>query len=275
MTDAALVNEIIGGATHNKQMKNEIIRNASQVALCLVIGADNSVQFAKDAKVSPDELAGFAVDRANASASASLQAVNAVRLARMLPDVVSGGELVEGKKSPVVKTPAIKYVLEKVREGCATDSTYQNITALIACADICDNNGITASPFAVKEAMGYLRKVEAIQDTPSGAKLSLAKAGAVGKALKAGTGVNKMRPVLEKAKAAKPTLFKAKTTTKTPDAPVKADDTADKLATDLKIIVSRWDKLASVSVTAVRNACGPTVAQLAKLAGLVLVEAKK
>ena len=250
-------------------MNNQIvIRNAAQTAALLVIGADNSVLFGKGEKPNADELAGFAVDRANASASASLQAVNAVRLARCLPDIVSGGEPItegekKGQKTPVVKTPAMKYVLEKVREGCATASTYQNIMGLIECADICDYSGITASPFAVKESLGYLRKVGAIGDGASGAKLLMGKAGSVGKALKEGKGVNAMRPVVKAAKERKPDLFKSDST-----APAKVEDTADKVALDLKGIVARWDKLASAGkAKELRGAASETVAALAKLAG--------
>lgn len=270
--DAALVNETLGNQQTQK-MSNIIIRNASAVATLLVIGEDNSVMFGGGDKPNADELAGFAVDRANASASASLQAVNAVRLARCLPDIVTGGVVgAKGAKSPVVKTPAMKYVLELVERGCKTPSTYQNIAGLIECADIAANSGVTASPFAIKEGLGYLRKVGAIQSTDSGPKLLMSKGGAVAKALKAGTGVNAMRPVISKAKAAKPTLFPVKatgSTSKAPAAPVKADDSADKLATDLKIIVGRWDKLAGGKdgSAKLRAACGETVANLAKLAG--------
>lgn len=246
-----------------------IIRNAQQVAALLVIGGDNSVMFGKGDKPSADEIAEFAIDRANASSSASLQAVNACRLARMLPDVVSGGDLmagekVGGKKSPVVKTPALSYVLERVKAGCATASTYQNIVGLIPCADMAD--GGNTSPFAYKEALGYLRKVGAVAENADGSvKLIMGKAGAVGKALKEGKGVNAMRPVVEKAKAAKPTLFPKKGTA---SEPVKVEDTADKVALDLKGIVARWDKLASAGKTKELRAAGAeTVAALAKLAG--------
>lgn len=248
-----------------------IIRPLSTIVSLLIIGDDNSVMFGKGDKPSIDEMAAFATDRANASASASLQAVNGVRACRMLPDVVSGGELlpgekVGGKKSPVVKTPAVNYVLAKVKDGCATASTYQNIVGLIECADICANNNISASPFAVKESLGYLRKVGAIGEAgANGAKLLMGKAGTVGKALKEGKGVNAMRPVVEKAKAAKPTLFPKKGGT---TEPVKVEDTADKVALDLKGIVGRWDKLASAGkAKELRGAASETVAALAKLAG--------
>lgn len=262
---------------------NIIIRSAAQVASILIIGEDNSVMFGKGDKPNADELAGFACDRANASASASLQAVNAVRLARCLPDIVTGGEVSKGKdgkdvKAPVVKTPAMKYVLELVEKGCKTPSTYQNISGLIACADIAANSDVSASPFAIKEGLGYLRKVGAIQDTDNGPKLIMSKGGAVAKALKSGTGVNAMRPVIDKAKKAKPTLFPAKTTTtsKAPAAPVKADDSADKLATDLKIIVARWDKLAGGKdgSAKLRAACSDKVVNLAKLAGFTTAPIK-
>jgi hypothetical protein len=241
----------------------EVIKSPREVETQLVIGEGNTVQFIKGAKVSPDELAGWVANRANNASSSSIQAVNGARLARKLPAV--------GKQS------AFDYVLAKVRSECATESTYQNILALLPCADLVENSGLACSPFAVKEAIGFLKKKEAIAETANGFKMLSAKAGAVGIALKKGTGVNAMREVVGKAKDNNPTLFPKKTgSTSKKTETVKADDSADKLATDLKIIVSRWDKLASAKdgVKTLRNACGKTVADLAKLAGFEMVAVK-
>ena len=151
---------------------------------------DGSVQFIKGAKVSCDELALAVSYECDVIGSASIRAVNLMRCARQLDDVKG-----EGDKT----TKAFDYVAAKVSEQCNTPATFANVRALIECADIADKNGLTCSPFSVKEALGFMRKMN-LMDESEAHKGALKFTNPVTLALKNGKAVNAIRPVIQAAK---------------------------------------------------------------------------
>ena len=254
------------------------IRPVSAIRALLSYGEDGSVQLAKRDDKTPalnvDEIALVTVEDAKAAKSATLRAVNTVRIARGFPDVVTAAVIdVAGKvTTPKNSTPAFDYILAKVERECGSDAAFQNLRYLIGCADLVANSGLPCSPFAVKESLGYLKKVGAVPEIlDAKSKVSMGKAGKVGAALKEGTGVNAMRPVLKAARAAKPALFPTGSGKKAAKAVVVAKDDADKVSRDIQVIIQRWDKLAAGDAgKALRKACGESVGKLAVLAGLVV-----
>lgn len=273
------------GTTRNKQMKqviqSTVIRPVNVIASLLATDANGGVQLKAGSDVSADELAEYAADRANAAQSATIAAVNTVRLARLLPNVeipaVMDGETV---KSPAVKKSAFDYVLGKLKGLCATDSTFQNVKGLIECADIADKNNLPCSPFAVKEALGYMRAAGVLdKDT-----LKLKAGDSVTKALKDGAKVNAVRPVIGKAKE-KANAKAAKENKALPfpkaGAPAK-DETKEDLvliSTHIQLAVKAVTKLSEAGKGAEAKAeavkVKAEIEQLAKLAGLVIAPVTK
>jgi hypothetical protein len=257
----------------------EVIRKPADIRPLFVIDEAGNVSFQKGAKVSANELAGLIIEDANSVTSQTVRIVNTARLSRQLPPVKEtkgGGE----KKLSVVETDAFTYVMNKVREGCATPSTYANIAGLIECADIADRNNLKCSPFAVKEALGYLRKAGVLNSET----LKLTGGGKVVELLKSGAAkVNAIRPVIAEAKEkangkaakeGKPLPFPKGGATPTPSADkpaAKVEDTIDKVALDLKGMINRIDALwAKGDVDKQRPAIVDSARKIATLAGLII-----
>jgi len=255
------------------KQQTEIIRPATVIRSLLAYGDNGLVAFAGTEKPSADELALVASEDANQAASVTLRAVNTVRLSRALPPVSVKGE--KDGKEITTETSAYDYVLAKVKAQCATDSTFQNVKGLIECADIAEKNKLTASPFAVKECLGYLR-ASGVLDKET---LALKGSDPVKAKLKDGVGVNAVRPVVAKAK--EKANAKAKAKGEALPFPKAGAPAKDETKTDL-VLISTHISLADTAATKLAEAgkgaeakaeaekSRDALMRLAKLAGLIV-----
>jgi hypothetical protein len=265
------------GDKQNTKMKAlEVIRQPSDIRALLSYDANDNVSFTKGANVSAKELAGLVIDDANAITSGTIRAVNTMRLARQLPPVkvtVGGGD----KKLKIESVPAFDFVVEQVREGCKTASTFQNIQGLILCADAVDKNNLKCSPFAFKEAKAFLEKSGVLNPET----LKLTGGGKVVELLKSGEAkVNSIRPVIKEAKdkanakatkEGKPLPFPKGGAPLTNAPATKVEDTLDKVALDMKGLIARIDALwAKGDVDKQRPAIVDSARKIATLAGLLI-----
>lgn len=172
----------------SKQIEVAVEPKATDVLASLVIDADCNVSFKAGYSFGVDGLAIAATYKASESNSAGIVAANIMRLARKLPAVTVDGKQVS----------AFAYVIDRVKAGLGTASAFNNVAGLIPCLEIRDANNLKASPFAIKEAMGYANKMGLLADD------NKVKAGyekdSVVLALKHGVGVNAIRPTIAAAK---------------------------------------------------------------------------
>lgn len=190
--------------------KPEVLQSASEFAKQITTDAKGNVAFIHGAKPTIDGLAAFVAERANQSASIGIVAANTLRLARQMDDVKvpvikDGKPVMKDGVAVMEEQDAYKLACERVRSQVNSPEAFYNIQGLIECLEIRDDNNLDCSPFVVKEALGYFRKVGVLND-----KGKLRLTDKVAKAVKGGTGVNKLREVIAEAKAAKPDLFPAK-----------------------------------------------------------------
>jgi len=190
-TDKAIVSTIVSAPL-------TIEPDASKVASVLNIDENGNVTFTAEYSKSGFGLRGlvvFAAEKVQGAASASIIGANTLRLARSFPDIQEGDK----------KRKAFDVACEQVRALVKSESAFQNVAGLIPCLDIRDSNSLPCSPFAVKESLGVLRKLELVDE--KGTLKPGAGKNAIVKALKDKTGVNAMRPIIQKVKDANPTLF--------------------------------------------------------------------
>lgn len=245
------------------QIETTVEPKASEVISALIVNEDGSYSLPKGFSYGVRGLVVAAVEKADASASAGVQAVNIIRLARAFPQV-------EGKD-------AFALACEQAAALCVSPGAWQNVQSLIACADLKDAWNLPGSVFSVKEAMGYVRKVGLIGDDGKPAAKSKAKSDPVVKALLAGKGVNAIREDIKAAKAAKPDVFPVKgkasettTTVRTGNTETPPDSNAESnrgthhvkmsaqdVALAFKTAIGAWDKAIAegVAVNDLFTAC--------------------
>lgn len=253
---------------------------------------DNGIAtLVKDSKATVDDIVNATVHFAQSAKSATLKAVGVLRVARMLPPV----SVVDGDKVKAVS--AYLMASERIKTTLKSDSAWFNLQGLIEAADVVAANDLPVSPFVVKESLGYLRKAGAFKKDGDAVTLKLMGHDTVAKALKAGkVGVNSVREVVAKAKAAKPDTFPkeaAVAAAKAAAAKAQASKapgatggtgaagvvaggtvlTAEHVARDIVSVVGTWDKAVAqgVKISELRKATRDAVESLAKLAGFELI----
>ncbi len=263
-------------------IQSTVIRPANVIEGLIEFGQDDRASFRPGSQVSADELAGFGLAKLDDVGSRTIRLVNVIRLAKQLPGVTvpmideNGQVKKNGDKAIVKQQPAFDYVCAKIAKDCKTASTWQNIKGLIGCAELADAKGWVSSPFAVKEAMGYLTKAGVVKTDDDG-KYVVIGTDPVVKQLKSGVGVNAVRPVLDKAKlaankkaetAGTPAPFPKKGNIVPITAPVA--DTAEKLDREIVSLIGRFEKFTSSSEKrdAFRKVIRENVKKLAVMAGL-------
>lgn len=262
----------------------ESSRSVDKLAKLFHYNPDNTVTLEAESKLTAPELVTFLSDRIVAWGSESIRLANTLRLARMLPPVkepvftLKDGQQVQTGE---IETEAFRWTIEKLKANSATASTFANIVYLIPAIDVKENNaGLlpeSLSVFAVKNALGWLKDKGVIDEKTM--KLDPVKSvtDPVVAKLKEGVAASKLSKDLRELR--KPTPAPA-TPAGTPAASgnpevAKGEDTPDKVALDLTLIVGRVDKLnVSVGVDKVRASITGAVRDLAKLAGFELTPIK-
>lgn len=246
-------------------LESPIIRPMGKLEKLFVYGADDSVTLVKDSKLSAPELVAFLSERVQKLGSESVRLANTLRLARMLPKVKEGEREVD----------AFRWVTDRLKADSATVSAFQNIAYLVPAIDVKEANGLTVSPFAVKNALGWLKDKDVIDD--KGKFKPAAVADPVVKLLNTGIGASKLAAELKELRKPTPPATPVVTTGAPTGAPEvnKGEDTPAKVALDLRVILSRVEKLnVSLGVDKVRSEITGSVRDLAKLAGFDLVPIK-
>lgn len=247
------------------------IRPMKKLEKLFQYAADNSVTLVANSKLTAPELVAFLSERIVAWGSESIRLANTLRIARMLPPVKEGER----------EVPAFKWAIEKLKANSATASTFTNIAYLVPAIDVKEANGgafpDALSPFAVKNALGWLRE-KGVIDEKTG-KLDPVKSltDPVVKRLKEGVGASKLASELKElrkpAETTTPAPASGTTSASNPTPAVeKGADTPAKVALDLALIVGRVDKLnAAMGREKVAPDITGAVKNLALLAGFDLV----
>lgn len=242
----------------------EVIRDMGKLEKLFSYGADDSVTLVPNSKLTASELFTFLKERVQKLGSDSVRLANTLRIARMLPDVK------EGEKS----VNAFDWVKGKLKADSATTSAFANIAYLVPAIDVIEQNGLKVSPFTAKNALGWLRDKEVIDDNgkfkaekavadPIASKL---KEGATGKDISAA-----LKKIRDDAKAEEEAKKKAALGLK----PEEKPDPVVGIVLDLKGIIARLDKAqAEGDIQKVRASVTGAVRDLAKLAGFDLVQIK-
>lgn len=178
-------------------------KSMAQIMANITVDVNNNASFKAGAKVTPAELAYAANETLIGAEGATIRAVNILRLARNLAPVK------EGEGDDAKERPAFEVAKEQFRALARTDGAFYNMLQLVDSVDVIETNKLTVSPFAVKEAMGALRKLGALPKAGSTEPLKLTN-GTNGKArpivdlFKSGDAkVNAIRETLAKAGATK------------------------------------------------------------------------
>lgn len=245
----------------------EIHRPIPAILAELVYDNDGNASVKAGNHLTWQELSQAAASWENGANSARLRAVNTLRLSRMLPAVKEKND-----KGEEIETTAFDKACDGLRALLPTESTFSNVLGMVAVMDVKEKYKLTANPYAVKEAMGTLRRLgvlpkegKALPDRLITSEGDKKKAAPVVKALKEGMGANKLREVLDKVKD--------KPAKKAPAVPAASDKEINNPAALGRAIVSvrgLWEKAVGFhGIPAVRNAVNVwEVYLLAKLAGL-------
>lgn len=247
-------------------LESSIIRPIGKLEKLFQYGTDDSVTLVKDSKLTAPELVAFLSERVQKLGSESVRLANTLRLARMLPKVKEGEREVD----------AFRWVTDRLKADSATVSAFQNIAYLVPAIDVKEANGLTGSVFGIKNALGWLKDKGVIDEQ---GKFKPEKvADPVVKMLKDGTGASKIAAELKELRKPTPPAVTPTVTTGAPTGTpevTKGQDTPASVALDLRVILSRIEKLnVSLGVDKVRSEITGSVRDLAKLAGFDMVPIK-
>lgn len=262
----------------------KVDRKPDTIASLLTFHADGSATFTKGANLNAYELGEYAGQQANDSQSAALRAVSALRIARDLPDVDAPKASGEG----TYKRKAFDVACDRCASVCRTTSAWSNVKGLIEAVDVAIANQL--EPYKVKNSLGYLKKLNLLDDKlklKDGAKADVGVKAVLDKTVKSNAVVKKLQEAkashnAEAKAAGKEVPFPSLESKKpTPAATgnggtnhAQTDATPESVARMLTAARGIWDKLVGIDATNVaklRTACKAEIEAIAKLGGYKLV----
>jgi hypothetical protein len=250
----------------------------------IIDDATNTVTLAKDSKLTGPEMLTYLSSKVERMGSETIRLANTLRLAKMLPDVE---DTVRNAKGEEVKKKfkAFDWVIAKLKANSATASTFTNIVYLIPALEVNEKNHLNVSPFATKNALGWLKEKGVIDD--DGKFKAGKETDPVRAKLVAGIGASKLAEDIRKIREEEKKAEAARNAPSAPagetPAPVdgqgtpveKGGDTPAKLSLDLVIMAGRFEKLnVELGPDKVRPDVTGAIRDLAKLAGFDLVAIK-